>query len=188
MPDDGACIGEVRMFAGNFAPRNWALCSGQLLAISQYTALFSILGTTYGGDGRTTFGLPDLRGRGPVHAGTGNGLSNRRIGDRAGTETNILTTAQMPAHDHPATTTVITSASANQGTSTSPQDNIPAKSGLGDPDWSAPSDADTQLSDQMHDATTTLSNTGSGQGVNNMPPFTCVNFIICLAGVYPSRS
>ncbi|MFY1113097.1 MAG: tail fiber protein, partial [Methanosarcinaceae archaeon] len=93
-------IGEIRMFAGNFAPRGWAFCDGQLLPISQNTALFSILGTTYGGDGRTTFGLPDLRGRVPVHAGSGPGLSTVRLGDTGGAETVTLSQAQMPSHNH----------------------------------------------------------------------------------------
>ena len=93
-------IGEIRMFAGNFAPRGWAFCDGQLLPISQNTALFSILGTTYGGDGRTTFGLPDLRGRVPVHAGRGPGLSDIRLGQKGGAETSTLTVANMPNHNH----------------------------------------------------------------------------------------
>jgi microcystin-dependent protein len=94
-------IGEIKMFGGNFAPRGFAFCDGQLLSISQNTALFAILGTTYGGDGRTTFGLPDLRGRVPVHAGTGPGLSSYRIGQKGGTETTTITVANLPAHSHP---------------------------------------------------------------------------------------
>jgi microcystin-dependent protein len=93
-------LGEISMFAGNFAPRGWALCDGQLLAISQNSALFSILGTTYGGDGRTTFGLPDLRGRFAIGAGTGPGLSNRRLGDEYGSSTHTLSVAELPAHQH----------------------------------------------------------------------------------------
>ena len=91
-------IGLIVMFGGNFAPRGWALCDGQLLSISSNSALFSILGTTYGGDGRTTFGLPDLRGRVPMHPGTGPGLSPRTLGQKSGTETVQLTTAQLPPH------------------------------------------------------------------------------------------
>ena len=93
-------VGEIRMFAGNFAPRNWAFCDGQLLSISQNDALFSLFGTIYGGDGRTTFGLPDLRGRTAVHPGTGPGLSNRRWGEKGGTETTTMTINQMPVHHH----------------------------------------------------------------------------------------
>ena len=93
-------IAEIIMFGGNFAPRGWAFCDGQLLPISQNTALFSILGTTYGGDGRTTFALPDLRGRTAIHPGTGPGLSNRRLGESGGSETNTMTIGQMPSHNH----------------------------------------------------------------------------------------
>ena len=93
-------VGEVRMFAGNFAPRGWAFCDGQLLAVSQNDALFSLLGTIYGGDGRTTFGLPDMRGRVAIHAGSGPGLSPRRLGAKAGSEKETLTVNQMPSHTH----------------------------------------------------------------------------------------
>jgi microcystin-dependent protein len=93
-------IGEIRMFGGTFAPRGWALCDGQLLSISTYTSLFSILGTTYGGDGRTTFALPDLRGRAPIHAGTGPGLSPKTLGQKGGTQTETLSIVQMPSHNH----------------------------------------------------------------------------------------
>src|SRR5215213_8842465 len=99
-------IGEIRMFAGTFAPRNWAFCAGQLMSISQNTALFSILGTTYGGNGQTTFALPDLRSRVPVGSGQGPGLSNISLGEVSGTETVTLLTTQMPAHTHTATATV----------------------------------------------------------------------------------
>ena len=91
-------IAQIMMFGGNFAPRGWAFCDGQLLPISQYSALFSLLGTTYGGDGRTTFGLPDLRGRVAIHPGNGPGLSSIRLGEKGGTETNTLSTAQLPPH------------------------------------------------------------------------------------------
>ena len=93
-------VGEIRMFAGSFAPRGWAFCDGQLLAVSQSDALFSLLGTIYGGDGRTTFGLPDMRGRIPIHAGSGAGLSQRRLGARVGTEKETLTVNHLPAHSH----------------------------------------------------------------------------------------
>ena len=93
-------IAEIRIFAGNFAPRGWAFCDGQLLPISQNTALFSLIGTTYGGDGRTTFALPDLRGRAPIHAGNGPGLTNRQLGSKAGVETVALSESQMPGHAH----------------------------------------------------------------------------------------
>ncbi len=98
-------IGEILMFGGNFAPRSWAFCDGQLLSIAQNTALFSILGTTYGGDGRVTFGLPELRGRVAMHPGSGPGLTTRGLGEKGGTETVTLNTTQIPAHNHTATST-----------------------------------------------------------------------------------
>ncbi len=100
-PKDGdPFIGQINLFAGNFAPRGWAFCDGQLLPINQNEALFSLLGTMYGGDGRTTFALPDLRGRTPVHPGSGPGLTNRRLGERLGLEDYALTVGQLPSHTH----------------------------------------------------------------------------------------
>ena len=187
MPGEG-CLGEIRMFAGNFAPRNWALCDGQLLPISQYSALFAILGTTYGGDGRTTFGLPDLRGRFPMHPGNGPGLSSRQLGQKGGVENVTLTVAQMPSHTHSASTQVTSEASDSEGTVTNPEDAIPAKSGSGDPDWVDENNANIELSDQMHSASTTIGSAGGSQSHDNMSPFNCVNFIICLEGIFPSRN
>ena len=114
-------IAEIIMFGGNFAPRGWAFCDGQLLSISSNTALFSILGTTFGGDGRTTFALPDMRGRVSVHPGTGPGLSNRRLGERGGTETVGLNASQIPSHNH----TFAPPCSTNDGTADSPANNVP---------------------------------------------------------------
>ena len=116
-------VGKIRMFAGNFAPRGWAFCDGQLLAVSQNDALFSLLGTIYGGDGRTTFGLPDLRGRIPIHAGTGPGLSPRSLGNKAGTEIETLTVNQIPSHTHS------WQATSDDAQDRSPIGNAPAKSG-----------------------------------------------------------
>lgn len=186
MPGEG-CIGEVRMFAGNFAPRNWALCDGQLLPISAYTALFSILGTTYGGDGQTTFALPDMRGRLAMHPGHGPGLSTRILGQKGGVENVTLTTAQMPSHAHTANTEVIENTSSSEGTSASPDGRVLAKSGSGDPDYASFSQADTKLEERSHDANTTVNSAGGNQAHDNMSPFNCINFIICLQGLYPTR-
>jgi microcystin-dependent protein len=172
-------IGEIVMFGGNFAPRGWALCDGQLLAINQNQALFSILGTTYGGDGRTTFGLPDLRGRFAMHKGTGPGLSSRRLGEKGGTETETLTTAQIPAHTH----TPTVNAFSSEGDSTTPDNNIWAKSGQGDPDYYTGEDNRIMSADAVQ-----IANAGGGQAHNNMPPFQAVNYIIALTGVFPSRN
>jgi microcystin-dependent protein len=160
------------MFAGNFAPRGWALCEGQTLPISSYTALFSILGTTYGGDGRTTFMLPDLRGRSPIQQGQGPGLPQHKLGSRGGSPTNSLTVAQLPAHSHSA------SCSSGEGDADSPVGRVPAKQ------------SDDNFADSgnqsMH--ANAIGSTGGSQPVNNMSPYLAINFIIALVGTYPSRS
>lgn len=168
-------IGEIILFAGNFAPRGWAFCDGQLLPITQYNALFSILGTTYGGDGRTTFALPDLRGRTPIHAGKGPGLSERRLGSKGGQETVTLTANQIPAHNHSI------NVDANIGNTNVPINNILANTGAFDNEYSVGT-PNAQLS------THAVGNTGGGQAHNNMQPFTTINYIIALQGVFPSRS
>ena len=158
-------LGEIRMFAGNFAPRGWALCDGQILAISSNTALFSILGTTYGGDGRTTFALPDMRGRVSIHAGNGPGLTPRRLGQKGGSETNTLTNAQLPSHSHtqPAGNT-------NPGTQVVEGNQGAITSGA------------------TSNTTINTNTSGGSQAVNNIQPFQTVYYIICLQGTFPSRS
>lgn len=168
-------IGEIKMFAGNFAPRNWALCDGQLLAVSQNDALFSLLGTIYGGDGRTTFGLPEMRGRLPVHMGSGPGLPSYNIGARSGQERVALTSQTVATHNH------TYGAASGAGAASSPIDSFPAGSGS----TAVYQDSAANL-DSMN--STSLSNTGGSQPHNNMMPFLCVNFIIALFGVYPSRN
>lgn len=170
-------IGEIRMFAGNFAPRGWALCDGQLLAVSQNDALFSLLGTIYGGDGRTTFGLPDLRGRLPMHTGTGPGLSPRNMGSKIGSETVNLTSAnQVPSHNHDMRV------SSAAGTQNTPSGGFLASSpGVRlfrpTPPVGIPLATDT-----------VGSSPGGSQSHTNVMPYLCVNFIIALLGVYPSRN
>ena len=167
-------IGEIRMFAGTFAPRGWAFCDGQLLAISGNEALFSLLGTTYGGDGRTTFALPDLRGRVAIHPGQGPGLSNYTQGQIGGVESNTLTVSQMPSHTH--SVNAVT-ADGNQST---PGGNLLAGTKILDPEYSD-SDPDAVMSARM------ISNTGNGQSVENRQPYGTVNYIIALVGIFPSR-
>ncbi len=169
-------IGEVIMFAGNFAPRGWAFCDGALLPISQNQALFSILGTTYGGDGRTTFALPDLRGRAPIHEGTGPGLTNRRLGQNGGAESVTLSISEMPAHDH----TAQQPGTSAGPTTTSPQNAIAAT--LANPVYNQGGPVDANMAVE---ATGTTGGTGSHP---NMPPFLVLNYIIALQGTYPSRS
>ena len=160
-------IGEIRMFAGNFAPAGWAFCAGQVLAISQNDALFAIIGTTYGGDGVTTFNLPDLRSRVPMHQGTG-----FVIGQMAGEENVTLTTGQLPQHTHTA------HADAGTGGQRSPAGNVWAASSA----YAAGGSINTQL------AAGALGNAGGSQPHDNMVPFLAINFIISLFGIFPSRN
>ena len=168
-------LGEVRMFAGTFAPVGWALCNGQLLNIAEYDALYVLLQTTYGGDGQNTFGLPDLRGRSPIHQGNGIGLTPRGLGQMLGTETVTLTAAQMPAHFHPVHAFSTAGTVAAPGTTTS---------------WAAASTGENQYSQaapgvSMSANCTTVA--GGGQPHENMAPFVAVNFIIALEGIFPSQ-
>ncbi|MGA7614705.1 MAG: tail fiber protein [Thermoanaerobaculia bacterium] len=159
-------IGEIRMFAGNFAPAGWMFCSGQLLPISEYDALFNLIGTTYGGDGQSTFALPDLRGRIPIHQGNG-----FIMGETGGAEEVTLTVPQISAHSHPFLAANATAASSN-----------PAAALLAEPTASI-YNAGTNpvgMSPQV------VSSTGGSQPHNNFQPYLCVDFIISLFGIYPS--
>jgi microcystin-dependent protein len=163
-------LGEIRLFASNFAPDGWALCNGQLLPISQNTALFSVIGTTYGGDGQTTFALPDFQDRVPIHQGEGLGLSPYVIGQSGGAATVTLTTAQLPTHVHPIGAS---SATATTGT--------PAGGAL------------AIASAELYGVASNMGAMGSqlvggGQPHDNVQPFLGVNFIIALQGIYPSQS
>jgi len=186
-------IGEVRMFGGNFAPRGWAFCEGQLLAISQNQALFSILGTTYGGDGRTTFGLPDLRGRVAISPGTGPGLPTYKLGDRSGQTTVTLNTTQMPSHNHIANTQVV-GAPAVGVNGDGPDSNTPAGAHLGGTGTELVYNGEdpTGLLEGVSAGTlgvqTTVLNNGGNQAHNNMQPYLAVYYIIALTGIFPSRS
>lgn len=168
-----AFVGEVRIFAGTFAPNGWAFCNGQLLPISQNTALFSLLGTFYGGDGQSTFALPDLRGRVPIHPEQGPGLTNRLLGETGGSETHVLATAEMPAHTH-----TVAASSAN-GAADSPAGRVMARSPAAIPQYAASPDAD--LSGMA------VSNSGGDQPHNNMQPYLTVTYIIALQGIFPPR-
>ena len=171
-------IGEIKIVGFNFAPVGWADCDGQLLPISQHNALFSLFGTYYGGDGRTSFGLPDLRGRFPMHDGQGTGLSSRSMGQKSGTETNNLTTNQLANHSH--TGTVL--ASTAEGDRSDPAGAYPAR-----PEEPLQPYAGS-AGGTMAAGGVQVGNTGSGQAVNNMPPFQVVHFVVALVGIYPSRS
>ena len=183
-------LGQIIMFGGNFAPRTWAFCDGQLLAISSNSALFSILGTIYGGDGRTTFALPDLRGRVAMHAGRGPGLSDYRLGQRGGFEQVTLNQTQMPFHTHGAavTTTANMLAESRAGNTTDPAGNMLA---AGSNIFRANARADDVAMDPaMLDVNVQVQNQNAGgsQPHENRQPYTVVNYIICLQGTFPSRN
>lgn len=169
-------VGEIRMVGFNFAPRGWAFCDGQLLQVSQNDALFSLLGTIYGGDGRTTFGLPDMRGRIPIHAGNGPGLSNRRLGSMGGAENVTLTTNELPSHTHGI------NVHSDVGTETNPQNNYLAAANVGDSEYDAASKANGVMN------ASSIVATGGSQSHTNVQPFLCINFCIALLGIYPSRT
>lgn len=177
-------IAEIRMFAGNFAPRDWAFCEGQLLSIAQNTALFSLLGTTFGGNGTTTFALPDFRSRHAVGTGTGPGLSPINLGQQSGSENASLTINNLPAHSHGITTTVayLGSNAERPGISSTPVGNyysILAGQNL------YSSSQDTTLATI---AAPTLGNTGGSQPVPLRKPYLGLNHIICMYGIYPTMN
>ena len=166
-------LGQICMFGGTFAPRGWALCDGQLLSINGNEALFSLLGTVYGGDGRTTFGLPDLRGRLPLHQGAGPGLTPRPIGSKVGIEEVTLGANQMPPHKH-----------TPQGSTDAALTNAPAGKVTADAELNIYSDG--APTDAM--STKAIGDAGGDQEHTNLMPFLVVNFIIALQGVFPSRN
>lgn len=184
-------IAQMKMFAGNFAPRGWAFCDGQILAISQFSALFSLIGTTYGGDGRVTFALPDLRGRLAVHSGRGPGLLDYRLGSRGGQEEVTLTTNELPNHTHLASGT----ATASDGTGNT---HIPSGASFGVPETritrrstvttnmyvAAPSN----VAMGANATSVNLAATGGNLPHENRRPYLTVNYIIALVGIYPSRN
>ena len=164
-------VGEIRMFAGNFAPAGWMFCEGQLLAISEYETLFNLIGTTYGGDGQSTFALPDLRGRVPMHFGNGFTLA-----ETGGVEEVTLTVSQIPAHSHPAL------GSTNTGTGTSPTNNV-LNNLTGATNSAYGTDAPKLLLNPA-----SISPVGGSQPHTNFQPYLCVDFIISLFGIFPSQT
>jgi microcystin-dependent protein len=175
-----AFIAEIRMVGFNFPPRNWAQCDGQILPIAQNTALFSLLGTTYGGNGTTNFNLPDFRGRIPISQGQGPGLSPYDLGQTGGAENHVLTTAEMPAHNHGGTLL----ANSAVGTAATPTGLVPA----------TPAGVNVRFAKMYSSAATNATNNtavstaGSGQAHPNVMPYLSVLFVICQFGVFPPRS
>ncbi len=165
-------LGQIIWFAGNFAPKNWEFCNGELLSINSYQSLYSLLGTTYGGDGRTTFALPDLRGRIPLSPGQGPNLSNYNEGDKGGLETVTLTTSQVPSHTHQL------KASSEDATLDNPLNNALAKSSA---NIFNSNDANVSMN------AVSIGNTG-GEAHENRQPILATNYIICVNGIYPSRN
>ena len=174
-------IAEIRMFAGTFAPRNWAFCAGQLLSISQNTALFSILGTTYGGNGQTTFALPDFRGRVSVGTGQGPGLSNINLGEQAGTETVTLLATQMPIHNHS-----INGVATGLANNANPTGNAPGIGAVASD--SAPVNMYNSGAPAAAMNPNVCGKAGGSQPHNNIQPYLGMNYIICLFGIFPSRN
>ncbi len=201
-------LAEIRGFAGNFNPRNWTYCYGQIISIAQNTSLFSLLGTTFGGDGRTSFGIPDLRGRVPVGSGTGSGLSPYRLGQKGGLELMKLSNNQLPQHKHSAVATIGASTMGGTVTATmnvnnadgenrTPAGNYLGLSG-GDLYQDTPSSGSTLnsaaidvdasgLQVAVGDITVQMADTGNGAQFPVVQPFLCVNWMICIEGLYPQR-
>src|SRR5690349_4827562 len=169
-------VAEIRIFPFNFAPRQWAWCDGQLLPISQNTALFSLLGTTYGGNGKSTFALPNLQGRAPMHPGQGPGLSLHDLGENGGSETVSLLESEIPAHSHSMMASTVTATKSN------PEQRVLAKASGATP-YLAPGGATIVAM-----AGNSLAPSGGDQPHNNMQPYLTLNFCIALQGVFPPRT
>jgi len=187
-------IAEMRYFASNFAPRNWALCNGQLLAISTNTALFSLLGTTYGGDGRTTFALPDTRGRFIVSPGQGPGLSNYTQGQMAGVQNTSLTLTNLPTHNHTEISSSVSGSVAPKSTESPTSDNpiglnyatssgVTAYSGGQTPDVTMAPSVITNPQVNI-----SVGTSGGSQPINILSPYLGLNVVICQYGIFPSRN
>jgi microcystin-dependent protein len=176
-------IAEIRMFAGNFAPRNWAFCSAQIMSIAQNTALFSLLGTTYGGNGQTTFALPDFRGRVAVGTGQGPGLPNITLGELAGTPTTTLTTNNMPAHNHQVAGNI--TMVANSGTD-GQTDDPTGRRLSGANIYTNFTNEPVNMAPIAVNLPTTIA--GNSQPFSIMPPYLGMNYIICMFGIFPSRN
>lgn len=197
-------LGQLLLFSGAYNPRGWAYCSGELVEISTYSALYSIFGTTYGGDGRSTLGLPDLRGRSPLGMGSGPGRITRTIGASGGIERVGLVTSQMPSHTHASTAEISGEVTATtncytgaQSMINTPANNVLAQQGFNVPDdsraysRSAPnatmSSAAISTTNDL-DVSVEIDVTGEGDSHENMHPWACLNYIIALEGYYPSRT
>ncbi|MFC3679477.1 phage tail protein [Bacterioplanoides pacificum] len=172
-------VAEIRLFAGNYAPTRWALCNGQILPITQNSALFSLIGTTYGGDGRSTFGLPDMQGRIPVHQGTGPGLSRRPLGQKYGAESISLLASQMPSHSHHF------QVSSDSASAATPSNMVLGSVESPDAFYTMTPESGAALTQMNKNSTI---NTGHSQPHSNMMSYQAITFILSLTGIYPSRN
>jgi microcystin-dependent protein len=177
-------VGQIIMFGGNFPPSGWALCAGQLMPISENETLFQLIGTTYGGDGQSTFGLPDLQGRVPIHQGQGSGLSNYVIGAKAGTENVTLITQQMPQHNHQ----LLSNTGGTGGTNQNPVSNaILSNVGISGGPTTPPLAFKVPGGTQVTMANSAISQTGGNQPHNNIQPVIAVTYCISLFGIFPTQ-
>jgi len=181
-------IAQVILFGGTFTIRNFAACEGQPLPIAQNTALFSLIGTLYGGDGRTTFALPDLRGRSVFGMGNAPNLTPRNVGQQAGVETTTLNAQQIAAHAHNLSGTIQVVASSGAATSNSPENNFLAAAGLGTNIYSNAGTPPVTLNNGTIDSNLEVTSTGNSQPIDNMPPFLVMNYQIALVGIFPPRN
>ncbi len=179
-------ISEIRMFAGNFAPRGWLFCNGSLQAIANNTALFALIGTIYGGDGQTTFGLPDLRSRVPIHTGQGAGLSNYQLGQMGGSESNTLIAANVGGHTHTVTGNAGIVVASGEGQTPVAVNNFPASNG--EPIFSTATDNSVMAPASLAGVTVAPQTPSGNNPISNMQPYLAMNFIICTEGIFPSRN
>lgn len=179
-------LANIHMFAGNFAPRGWAFCDGSLQSIDQNSALFSLLGTTYGGDGQNTFALPDLRGRIPVHDGQGPGLSSYVIGQMGGSESVTLTASNVGGHTHAVTGNAGIAVASGEGQTPLAVNKFPAANG--DAIYSTATDNVAMAPALLSGVTVANQASGGSSPINQVQPYLAINFIICVEGIYPSRN
>lgn len=174
-------LAEIRMFAGNFAPRGWQLCNGQLLSIAQWTAVFALVGTTYGGNGQTTFAVPDFRGRMALGTGTGPGLPSVQLGEMAGVENTTLLTTNLPLHNHTISGTLNMQAAGDGALGTDPANRYVGPGSF----YSGATDDLMTMAPLTGSLSTGI--TGGSQPFSNRMPYTGINFIFCVEGIFPSR-
>jgi microcystin-dependent protein len=184
MANFDSALATIEMFAGNFAPRGWTFCRGQLLAINQNQALFSLLGTTFGGNGTTTFALPDLRGRAPIGTGQGPGLSNIDLGQTSGSEATSITAANLPAHSHTVSGTIKMLTTTVPADALSPGGNYFANDGS--TKYNPSSSGGTMKAANI--SALAIGPAGNGAPVSNRMPYLAINYVICLQGIFPSRN